>query len=184
MAGVCRVGQKSLAAPATAAARSAATARSAVPAVAVHLLHPGDVVLAQRGCRLETLLGSCVAVILTDPRRTLAAMCHIVHSGRAPVDTRGEATTHAEPALAAMLALLRNSGINPLQCEAYLFGGGNMFPQLYPQAHVGSNNTSWALGALADLGIGLVGQDTGGTAYRRITWAVGPDTPQVRLGET
>ena len=154
------------------------------PAPAVQVLHPGDVVLAQRGERLETLLGSCVAIILTDPRRTLAAMCHIVHSGRVPADPRGEATTHAEPALAAMLALLRRSGINPQRCEAYLFGGGNMFPLRYAQAHVGSNNTDWALAALADLGTALVGQDTGGTAYRRITWAVGPDTPQVRLGET
>jgi len=154
------------------------------PMAAVQVLHPGDVVLAQRGDRLETLLGSCIAIILTDPRRTLAAMCHIVHSGRAPADTRGETTSHAEPALAAMFALLRSNGINPLLCEAYLFGGGNMFPRLYAQAHVGSNNTSWALAALADLGIGLVGQDTGGNAYRRITWAVGPDAPQLRLGET
>ncbi len=154
------------------------------PAALVQVLHPGDVVLAQRGDRLETLLGSCIAIILTDPRRTLAAMCHIVHSGRAPANTLGETTSHAEPALAAMFALLRSNGINPLLCEAYLFGGGNMFPLLYAQAHVGSNNTSWALAALADLGIGLVGQDTGGNAYRRITWAVGPDAPQLRLGET
>ena len=159
-----------------------ATRVDAAPAAQV--LHPGDVVLAQRGERLETLLGSCVAIILTDPRRTLAAMCHIVHSGRAPADARGDATVHAEPALAAMLALLQRSGIDPRRCEAYLFGGGNMFPQLYAQAHVGSNNTAWALAALTELGIALVGQDTGGTAYRRITWAVGPDTPQVRLGET
>ena len=31
---------------------------------AMQVLHPGDVVLAQRGERLETLLGSCVALIL------------------------------------------------------------------------------------------------------------------------
>ena len=157
---------------------------AANPANTLQVLHPGAVVLVQRGDRLETLLGSCISIILTDPRRTLAAMCHIVHSGRAPADARGDATTHAEPALAAMFALLRPSGINPCQCEAYLFGGGNMFPQLYAQAHVGSNNTAWALAALAELGIDLVGQDTGGDAYRRITWAVGPDAPQVRLGQT
>ena len=151
---------------------------------AVQVLHPGDVVLAQHGDRLETLLGSCVALILTDPRRTLAAMCHTVHSGRTPADARSDDTTHAEPALAVMLALLRSKGINPLLCEAYLFGGGNMFPQRYAQAHVGGHNTAWALDKLGGLGIRLVGQDTGGTAYRRITWAVGPDAPQVRLGET
>lgn len=30
-------------------------------------LHPGDVVLGTRGDRLQTLLGSCVAIVLTDP---------------------------------------------------------------------------------------------------------------------
>ena len=39
----------------------------------LHTLHPGDVVCAERGDRMETLLGSCVAVVLTDPRRTVGA---------------------------------------------------------------------------------------------------------------
>ena len=47
-------------------------------------LHPGDVALGQHGDALETLLGSCVAIVITDPRRTVGAMCHIVHSRPAP----------------------------------------------------------------------------------------------------
>jgi len=149
----------------------------------VTVLHPGDVALARRGDGLETLLGSCVSIILTDPRRTVAAMCHIVHSGAAPVDERGTETTHAEPALAAMFDMLQGCGISPHLCEAYLYGGGNMFPSLFKQAHVGQNNTEWAVQALADLGIPLRRQDTGGTAFRRINWTVGPGAPEVRLGE-
>jgi chemotaxis protein CheD len=149
----------------------------------VTVLHPGDVALGHLGDRLETLLGSCISIILTDPRRTVAAMCHIVHSGAAPVDERGSETTHAEPALAAMFELLQRCGINPRLCEAYLYGGGNMFPALFKQAHVGQNNTEWALQALTELGIPLRGQDTGGAASRRIAWTVGPGAPDVRLGE-
>jgi chemotaxis protein CheD len=48
----------------------------------IYTLHPGDVACGERGDRLETLLGSCVAIILTDPRRTIGAMCHIVHAGQ------------------------------------------------------------------------------------------------------
>ena len=48
----------------------------------IYDLMPGDVALGQAGEQLKTLLGSCVAVILTDPRRTVAAMCHIVHVGQ------------------------------------------------------------------------------------------------------
>ena len=155
----------------------------AEPAMAT-VLHPGDVALGRLGDRLETLLGSCVSIILTDPRRTVAAMCHIVHSGTAPVDERGAETTHAEPALAAMFDMLQGCGISPQLCEAYLYGGGNMFPSLFKESHVGADNTEWARQALADLGIPLRGQDTGGTAFRRITWTVGPGAPEVRLGET
>ncbi|MDI1261424.1 chemotaxis protein CheD [Aquabacterium sp.] len=154
----------------------------AVPAT-VHVLHPGDVVLACRGDRLDTLLGSCVAIILTDPRRTVAAMCHIVHSGTPTVDVNDADTRHAEPAMAAMFALLRGRGISAHLCEAYLFGGGNMFPSLFKHTHVGAKNADWALQTLDELRIALVGQDIGGTAYRRITWTVGPQAPQVRLGE-
>ena len=148
----------------------------------VTVLHPGDVALGRSGDRFETLLGSCISIILTDPRRTVAVMCHIVHSGTAPADERGSQTTHAEPALAAMFDMLQGCGINPQMCEAYLHGGGNMFPSLFTQAHVGQSNADWALQALADLGIRLCGRDTGGTALRQITWTVGPGAPEVRLG--
>ena len=52
----------------------------APPVGLVHVLHPGDVACGERGERFETLLGSCVAIVLTDPRRTIGAMCHIVHA--------------------------------------------------------------------------------------------------------
>ena len=41
---------------------------------AVFDLMPGDVALGTAGDQLKTLLGSCVSVILTDPRRTVGAM--------------------------------------------------------------------------------------------------------------
>ena len=50
----------------------------------LHVLHPGGVACGERGERFETLLGSCVAIVLTDPRRTVGAMCHIVHAMPAP----------------------------------------------------------------------------------------------------
>ena len=40
-------------------------------------LHPGEVALGERGDTLSTLLGSCVSIILTDPRRTVGVMSRI-----------------------------------------------------------------------------------------------------------
>lgn len=144
----------------------------------VHVLHPGDVALAERGGGLETLLGSCIAVVLTDPRRTVGVMCHIVHSGP-PKPSVQRSAAHADVAFARMFALLRGRGLDPAMCEAYVYGGGNMFPELFTGGHVGASNTCWAMDALASAGVKVVQHDTGGRAYRRLAWTVGSSAPVV-----
>jgi chemotaxis protein CheD len=143
------------------------------------VLHPGDVVCADAGERLETLLGSCVAVILTDPRRTVGAMCHIVHAQ--PRGPRGEVDAHhAGPAFDAMYAKLRARAIEPRLCEAYVYGGGNMFPGLIrTPTHVGERNVRAVLSRLEADGIAIAWIDVGGSAYRRLKWTVGPRDPEV-----
>jgi chemotaxis protein CheD len=141
-------------------------------------LHPGDVACGVRGDRFDTLLGSCVAVVLTDPRRTVGAMCHIVHSTPTPNTPRDSAW--GDVALDLMYELLRERGIEPRLCEAYVYGGGNMFPGLFSgNGHVGSSNARWPLEALALDQVRVLHQDLGGTTYRRLSWTVGPDAPQV-----
>lgn len=160
--------------------RPAALARpfTARPAP-VHTLHPGDVACAERGEQLETLLGSCVAVILTDPRRTVGAMCHIVHSNE-PSGRGCCSSAHGPEALAAMERLLISRSIQPQLCEAYVFGGGNMFPDLYRDTHVGDANADWVLRALAERGVRVLRDDLGGRFYRQVRWTVGGDEPRVR----
>jgi chemotaxis protein CheD len=148
------------------------------PVTAVHVLHPGDVACASQGERLETLLGSCVAIILTDPRRTVGAMCHIVHSRAAPASAPAP-DFYADSALASLYALLRSRAINPSLCEAYVYGGGNMFPQRYAHQHVGEDNADWALQTLARERVRVLSSDLGGNAYRRLSWVVGNTAPQV-----
>ena len=60
----------------------------------VFTLHPGDVAVGVRGDRLETLLAAGVAIVLTDPRRTVGAMCHVVHSGPTPRKTFSMGEAH------------------------------------------------------------------------------------------
>ncbi|MFG5408973.1 chemotaxis protein CheD [Piscinibacter sakaiensis] len=158
-----------------AAAMAAAAAAAAFGSVAAPG-SPGDVVVADQGDRLGTLLGSCVAVVLTDPRRTVGAMCHIVHAGGSP----SGATSHGEPAFDAMRRGLQRRGIVPALCEARVYGGGNMFPALVRGRHVGEQNVAWVLERLAREGIRVAASDVGGTVYRRVDWTVGPGEPTVR----
>jgi chemotaxis protein CheD len=163
--------------------RTGATGPLQLPLVgesgAHYVLHPGDVVTAGAGATLETLLGSCVAIVLTDPRRTTGSMCHIVHSGRGR--HADDDTTHGEPAIRRMYADLRARAIEPRLCHAFIFGGGNMFPQLYERGtHIGEQNAEWAARRLARDGVRVLYCDVGGTQYRRVRWTVGHEMPDVR----
>nr|WP_315464625.1 chemotaxis protein CheD [uncultured Rhodoferax sp.] len=142
-------------------------------------LMPGDVALAYAGDELKTLLGSCVSVILTDPKRTVAAMCHIVHTGT-PSRTQLHDSTYGEVALQVMGDLLRKAGLNPSMCHAFVYGGGNMFPAMaHGPSHVGARNVAWIQQVLADAGVVLVHTSLGGTAYRKVSWIVGQGMPRV-----
>ncbi|GAA6142533.1 chemotaxis protein CheD [Hydrogenophaga sp. 5NK40-0174] len=144
----------------------------------VYVVHPGQVATAMAGERLETLLGSCVSVILTDPRRTIGAMCHIVHVG-----VRGGSghlnAAHGSVALQTMEDMLMSVGVNPGMCHAYVYGGGNQFPTLYRRTHVGANNVAWVMHALQRKHIHIVHADVGGEVYRRVRWMVGHGAPDV-----
>ena len=141
-------------------------------------LMPGDVALGQQGDQLKTLLGSCVSVILTDPRRTVAAMCHIVHVGK-PNAANANNTAFGDVAMRDMFARLRAVGIHPNHCDAYVFGGGNMFPKLFDVRHVGDANVDWVLDYLHDHDIHIVDHCLGGNGYRKVSWKVGVGEPLV-----
>lgn len=145
----------------------------------LHTLHPGDVACGAQGDRFVTLLGSCIAVALCDPRRTVGAMCHIVHSTTSPARGVTRDSAWGDVALDAMYTLLQARGIAPRLCQAYVFGGGNMFPDIFNERHVGASNARWTLQALAAAGVQVLHHDVGGNSYRRLSWTVGSAAPQV-----
>jgi len=148
--------------------------------VSLYDLMPGQVALGKAGDQLKTLLGSCVSVILTDPRRTVGAMCHIVHVGH-PNAANHQNTAYGNVAMAEMARLLYTAGFALRSCEAFVAGGGNMFPKLFAHHHVGTTNADWALDYLAHHHIRIVKQDVGGYGYRRLSWTVGPTDPHIEL---
>ena len=152
--------------------------RLPVETLRVFELMPGDVALGEVGDQLKTLLGSCVSVILCDPRRTIAAMCHIVFTGK-PKPEHTANTSYGSVAMQSMFAHLRAKGVNPLMCQAYVFGGGNMFPQFFSPKHVGASNSEWVLNYLHDHNIRILDQCVGGNGYRKISWTVGSSEPLV-----
>lgn len=162
---------------------AAALADARDPALApTVVIHPGDVVCADRGTHLQTLLGSCVAICMTDLAHSVGAMCHFVHSVPPRAGHRGD-TRFADAALVRMFAELRCRGIDPLSCEAYFCGGGAMrLHGLEEPSSVGERNVQWARQFLRGQGILTHELSTGGGAcYRKVSWRVGHGAPQVRV---
>lgn len=138
----------------------------------------GDVAIGFAGDYLKTLLGSCVSVILTDPRRAVAAMCHIVHAGLPNAANEGN-TAYAIVAMDEMFKRLTTVGVIPTRCEACVFGGANMFPTLFAKQHVGESNAQWVLDYLHTHEIAIVDHCLSGAGYRKISWTIGPSEPVV-----
>lgn len=141
-------------------------------------LMPGDIALGGMGESFKTLLGSCVCVILTDPRRTVGSMCHIVHTV-VPNAANRHNTAFGVVAMHEMFTGLRSRGINPRLCEAYVYGGGNMFPNLIRNQHVGASNVDWVMDYLDHHGLVVLDHSVGGNGYRKVSWVVGPGEPVV-----
>lgn len=148
--------------------------------VRVQELMPGDVALGYAGDQFKTLLGSCICVILTDARRTVAALSHIVHVSR-PNSDNARNTAYGSVAMEAMFQMLGSTGAIPSRCQAYVYGGGNMFPGQYVTETVGARNARWVLQFLKDQGIVVIDVGVEGSGYRKISWIVGTAEPKVEM---
>lgn len=136
--------------------------------------------MAGHGERLETLLGSCVSVLLTDPHHRVGVMSHIVYTRSTDPACTGN-TRYARPALQAMYTLLLGQGFNPACCEAWVIGGGHLFPEHQRLMDVGAGNVGALRKLLHDKGIRIVGESVGGYCYRKVAWVIGNAAPEVQV---
>jgi chemotaxis protein CheD len=144
-------------------------------------LFPGDTAFALRGEQVETLLGSCVGVILTTHAREAAAMCHYMYSNQPPAHRRKD-TAYAQAALPFLWSLMQRYRRDGKPLQAFVYGGAHMFAAQPEVADIGLQNTQWAMHYLESLGIQLAHKEVGGTCHRKVAWRVGPGLPQVQAG--
>jgi chemotaxis protein CheD len=91
-------------------------------------LSPGELFVGDESFQIRTVLGSCVSITLWHPRLRIGGMSHFL------LPTRGQGATgeldgrYGDEALQLMFKDLTTHGVPPQQCEAKIFGGGNMFP--------------------------------------------------------
>lgn len=146
-------------------------------------LQPGDLFVATPGYKIRTILGSCVSITLWHAATGTGGMSHFLLPTRGSVvkeqDWDGR---YGDEALQMMLSQLRSLGISPAQCQAKVFGGGNMFPDYMRDSvmNVGMRNGEAARVLLQRHGIALVTESLFGLGHRQIIFDVSKGDVWVR----
>lgn len=127
---------------------------------------------AERDCgTIITLgLGSCVAIMLYDPKVPAGAMAHVLLPSRSLARDTGNAAKFPETAVPLLVDRLRQLGAEPRRLVAKLAGGASMFAALLTPGNIqmGERNVVAARNALRAAGIPVMGEAVGGTAGRTV----------------
>jgi chemotaxis protein CheD len=139
-------------------------------------LQPGEYFVADADYQLRTMLGSCVSITLWHPASRIGAMSHFL------LPTRGQDVSevheldgrYGDEALELMRQELQRAGVRLSQCQAKIFGGGNMFPAHTRNGatHVGRKNGEAARKLLQEHGIPIVSESLFGIGHRQIIFDV------------
>jgi chemotaxis protein CheD len=137
-------------------------------------LQPGEHFVGDADCRIRTLLGSCVSITLWHPRQRIGGMSHYLLATRGSRHNGEFDGRYGDEALHLLLRDLRRAGVDARQCQAKVFGGGNMFPSISKAvaARVGKVNGEAAHKLLDAHGIAVVSQCLYGVGHRQVVFDV------------
>jgi len=111
-------------------------------------------------------LGSCIAVILYDRKRRIGGMSHSLLSTCNGFSTNPK--KFVDKSIINLLELMERSGSRKKDIIAKLVGGASIFQDLNEHQSIGERNIIVSRQILSDLGIMIVGEDTGGTHGRSV----------------
>ena len=144
-----------------------ATARPPVPERRVNVMQGTTFVTDDPTITLTTVLGSCIACCLYDPRARLGGMNHFLLSeprhGR--MRDEGEAERYGVYAMELLVNEMLKRGASRSWLRAHLYGGANLHVGM--QA-IGTDNGRFAKEFLINDGIELSQANIGGTMPRRV----------------
>ena len=138
-------------------------------------LQPGELFVGDQDYQIRTILGSCVSITLWHAAARMGGMSHFLLPTRSGLGEDLELDgRYGDEALRLMLQELGSYGLRPQDCEAKIFGGGNMFPgQGRPEAMlVGRRNGEAARELLQVRGITVISESLFGIGHRQIIFDV------------
>jgi len=118
-------------------------------------------------CPMGTIgLGSCIALILHDQRRSLGGLAHIMlPESRGNADRPGK---FADTAITILLQEMEGLGSTRTAITANVIGGASMFEYSANSLNIGERNAAAVKGLLNDLGVRITHEETGGKVGRSV----------------
>ncbi|BBL67889.1 chemotaxis protein CheD [Methanoculleus chikugoensis] len=118
-------------------------------------------------CPMGTIgLGSCIALILHDQRRSLAGLAHIMlPESRGDTDRPGK---FADTAMSALLEEMGKAGSTKSSITAIVVGGASMFEFSANSLNIGERNATAVKERLQEQGIRIEHEETGGKVGRSV----------------
>lgn len=116
-------------------------------------------------------LGSCVAVVLWDPKTKIGGIAHVMlpNNRSARKDIKHPPGKFGNTAVATLLDMMLKEGANCFFVVAKLAGGSNMFSQISPNmGDIGGQNVKSIKEALKEQRVRIVAEDVGGSSGRSI----------------
>lgn len=135
-----------------------------------HYLHAGQYFGSASATTVTTILGSCVAVCLWNPKLRLGGMNHFLLPDWAG---RGRASPRfGNVAIASLIENLLSLGSEVDHLEAKIFGGASVIDTHGTgEGHLlGDRNIEVARLVLKDEGISIVNEDVGGHVGRKVIY--------------
>jgi chemotaxis protein CheD len=150
--------------------------RERIVKVAEWAAERGDAVIVTLG------LGSCVAIMLHDPRAGAGAMAHILLPSKSLARDTLNPAKFPETAVPLLVERLVALGAESRHLVAKLAGGASMFAQLMTPGSVqmGERNVVAARDVLRRAGIPLTGEAVGGGAGRSVRFHVADGRVEIR----
>lgn len=140
----------------------------------IHRIFAGDIAVSGDDIVFNTVLGSCVSVVLNDGQQGIGGLNHFQFpKTRQKQEVTRHAGYFAEESINRLIQKLVNSGCSKRQLEAKLFGGSSMIAdRLMGGNEVGTLNIAAAKDHLGRLGIPIVAMSVGGHYGRSLFYSV------------
>jgi chemotaxis protein CheD len=153
------------------------------PAPQDRIVRVADWAAGGGGETLVTLgLGSCVAIMLYDPKARVGGMAHILLPSRSLARDTTNPAKFPETAVPFLIEQLSALGADPRHLVAKLAGGASMFAQLMMPGAVqmGERNLVATRNALRAVAVPIAGEAVGGEAGRSVRFHVADGRVEIR----